>query len=64
MPKQKKKVYSYNHKGEMLLVKAYSKKQIGEHFKVSQYELRNYCSLGTYREDVDIDLTGEDNATK
>ena len=60
---EKAKVYSFNNFGKIMNIKAFSKKQIKEHFKVSNYTMTNYCSecgpicLIYYDEKIDLDLT-------
>ena len=44
MKYKRQKIYNVNNGGKMVLVNAYSKKQIGEHFRMSAHELTNYCS--------------------
>ena len=62
----KAKIYSLNDAGKMILVRAYSKKQIREKLNFSKSELTKYCSRTNRPEDtiVDKDLTTIHNKEK
>lgn len=51
--------YEYNHVGKMMIIKAYSKKQIAKHFNVSQSYASKWSSKCRYQEDrkIYLDLT-------
>jgi hypothetical protein len=61
----KPKIYNYNHRGKMVHVKAYSKKDIGTYFGDSTKSLNDYCSITGWEPDnpstkIDFDLTKQE----
>ena len=54
-----KKQYSFNNCGKIVIVLAYTKKSIAEHFGVSLSYLKNWCSECGWMDDrkIDLDLT-------